>query len=251
MTEGTERLSLGEVEAITKDALVRAGALVDAAIATAWSVRAAERNGERSSGLQRVGRLIEGLRMSAIDGAARPVLNRTLPTLLTVDAAGGLSDYAISSGFETLIEVSRSYGMARLLVTETGDRAAANSWLGRLSERRAIGALMGGPSGSAVSFPNVTQALPLPDTLGETFLRAASGVVPRADPPLDLPFTASVSGALILMALQPMSELPGQSRSFGTSGLSAGDADLVTRRHQADTEGVNVPSELLVSILTA
>ncbi|MEM1272753.1 MAG: Ldh family oxidoreductase [Pseudomonadota bacterium] len=256
MTERTERLSLGEVEAIVRDALMRAGCDAQAASECAKVIRRAERNNARDHGLGRVPRLLEGLHMSAIDGAAQPVLSRALPTSLHVDAAGGFSDFAISIGFETLTEVSRSYGAALMTVSQTGDLPIAGPWLDRLAERHSIAMSVASAGANEIVFPasggRVTvPADGLPHELSLRFLLALTGSRPSAGITSELPFTKASNATVCFIAIQPAADAAAGVPTMEDFELRDEAVERARRQHEADTEGVRVSSDLLVRILTS
>ncbi|MBF9032609.1 Ldh family oxidoreductase, partial [Rhodobacterales bacterium HKCCE2091] len=139
MTGAIERLSLAEIEALSRDVLTRAGASGDAARAAAGAVRMAERNGCRDHGLDRVIGLVEGLRMGAIDGNAAPRPVRDQAGRLRVDAGRGLADAALDAGFAELVEAGAGGGAAVLAVSNAGDRAFPQVWAERLADHGLIG----------------------------------------------------------------------------------------------------------------
>ncbi len=254
MTNETERLSLGEVEALARDALVRAGVRPQAAEATAWAIRASERNGDSGAGLERLPRLLEGLRMASISAAARPVLSRAPAARLSVDADGGLSDAAISIALETMVELVRSYGSALLTVTDTGDLPMSRPWAERLASHGVLAVVLGGDPSSGAAFPNsgeeaAFQAETLTDGFRESVLFSLTGAgritpVKTAEPPLE-----PVGGQLCILGLAVARGSDVQGSALDEVHR-ASNAALAARRHQADTAGVDVSSEVLVRILT-
>lgn len=251
MTERTERLSLGEVQAITRDALMRAGATRPAADATAWAVHHCEKIGARSRGLERVPHLLEGIHMSGIRAAAQPSLNRYPATVLQVDADFGLSDAAMAIGLDTLQEIVRSFGSGVLSVVQTGDTPVVEPWLARLAERQIVGMFTDGTrAGTSLNFCSQdVQGAGRAGICASMLLQAATGQLTPAGVEDRLPFEQPVEGSMCIVAFLPSRDVD-QHRPASHSHVEF-DERQRDRQLQADAKGVDVSSELLLRILTA
>lgn len=84
-------LSLGEVETLAREALLRAGAAPHQAEPVARSIRLAERDGIRSHGLPYLPVYVEHLRCGKVRGDAVPRTTRPRPATVAVDAAHGFA----------------------------------------------------------------------------------------------------------------------------------------------------------------
>lgn len=237
MKDGCEQLSLAEVEALAGDALARSGLDPAAAPPVAWAICAAERQGDRDGGLARLPRLLEGLRTGAIQAGAQPQASAPHATQISVAAGSGLSDVALSVGVEALRAGAHSNGMARLIITGTGDIAHPRPWLAYLAEQHGIASVaLGGAPDGLVSSDDAAQTL-LP-TSAIAPLRAALAepntgwVKPVAN---DYPYLEPVNGSLLILAIAQIPSDPAAS----------------ARQVQADSADVHVPSDLLLRILNA
>lgn len=113
------RLSLAEVEALTRAALLGCGVDPRNEAAVTASVVAAEAEGVHSHGLARLPIYCEHARVGKIDGRARPVLDSPRPGLVRVDAKGGFAHPAIDFGLPALCEAAGAQGIAALAVTNS------------------------------------------------------------------------------------------------------------------------------------
>lgn len=112
-------LSLAQVEALTRRALLGAGVDPRNEGAITASVVAAEAEGIHSHGLARLPTYCEHAKIGKIDGKARPVLDSPLPGLVRVDAKCGFAHPAIDFGLPALCEAAKSQGIAALAVTNS------------------------------------------------------------------------------------------------------------------------------------
>jgi (2R)-3-sulfolactate dehydrogenase (NADP+) len=113
------RLTLAQVETLTRNALRASGVEEPNLTPLVESVVAAEADGIHSHGLARLPTYCEHARCGKIDGRARPVLDRPRPGLVRVDARDGFAHPAIDLGLPELIEAARAQGIAALAVTNS------------------------------------------------------------------------------------------------------------------------------------
>lgn len=112
-------LSLAEVEALTRRALLACGVDPRNETHVTASVVAAEADGVHSHGLARLPTYCEHARVGKIDGKARPVLESPKPGLVRVDAKVGFAHPAIDFGLPALCGSALSQGIAALAVTNS------------------------------------------------------------------------------------------------------------------------------------
>ena len=93
--DGMARITVAEVERAVAAALRRAGCDGEKAVAVAGVVAAAERDGCASHGVFRLGGYLAALRSGKVDGAARPAVSLLAPSVLRIDARGGIFLLAI------------------------------------------------------------------------------------------------------------------------------------------------------------
>ncbi|KPA20754.1 (2R)-3-sulfolactate dehydrogenase (NADP(+)) [Shimia sp. SK013] len=112
----TKTLSLSEIEDLSLRALVAAGTSVENARPLAVATAATEADGISSHGLAYIPIYCEHVQCGKVDGQATPRLQTTAPSVITVDAATGFAHPAIGTGFEALIPLARSQGIAALAI---------------------------------------------------------------------------------------------------------------------------------------
>lgn len=113
------RLTLAEVEDITRRALRSVGVTPRNEAPVTASVVAAEADGVHSHGLARLPTYCEHARIGKIRGDATPSLDRPRPGLVRVDAADGFAHPAIDLGLPALLEAARAQGIAAMAVTNS------------------------------------------------------------------------------------------------------------------------------------
>jgi len=112
-------LSLTDVEALTRAALLACGVDPRNEPAITASVVAAEAEGIHSHGLARLPTYCEHAKVGKIDGKARPVLDSPRPGLVRVDAKCGFAHPAIDFGLPALCEAAKTQGIAALAITNS------------------------------------------------------------------------------------------------------------------------------------
>ncbi len=110
------RLGLAAIEELARNALTQAGARPEAASSLARAIAAAERDGTASHGLAYLGTYCEHLRCGKVDTSAVPKARQVAPGVVNVDAACGFAHPAIDAGFELLVPLARSQGIAVLAI---------------------------------------------------------------------------------------------------------------------------------------
>ena len=112
----TQHLSLEQVEVLTLQALIGAGASSESSSSMAKAVRAAERDGIPSHGLLYVPTYCEHVICGKVDGNANPDVYTTLSSALLVDAKSGFAHPAIEVGFKELIPRVKANGCVGMTV---------------------------------------------------------------------------------------------------------------------------------------
>lgn len=112
----SEVLSVAAIEALAHEKLAAHGAGERAARALARAIAAAERDGLASHGLAYLPTYCEHLDVGKVVGGAEPLLERTAPSVLVVDAGAGFAHPAIDVGFEALTSLAHEQGVATLAV---------------------------------------------------------------------------------------------------------------------------------------
>lgn len=135
-------LSLAEAEALVARALAACGAGPVAAASTAAALVAAEADGQAGHGLSRVPSYAAQLRAGKADGAAVPVLTRTRPAAVRVDAAGGLAYPALDLAVEALAPLAREAGLAAAGLFASHHIGQAGRTVERLADQGLVGLIV-------------------------------------------------------------------------------------------------------------
>jgi delta1-piperideine-2-carboxylate reductase len=119
-----ETLSVAAIHDLVTKVLLKNGCDDANAGAIADTVGSAERDGALSHGLFRVPGYVKSLRSGAVDGKARPTVERIAPSVLRVDGKMGYAPLAISTGRPQLIALAREQGIAAEALVRTHHFAA-------------------------------------------------------------------------------------------------------------------------------
>jgi len=106
------RLDVRQVHALITGALVRSRTSEPNATSVADALVEAELAGQGGHGLRRVAAYAAQAKAGKVDGFAVPVLEKTRPSVLAVDAANGFAFPALDLAFQPLGECARSQGIA-------------------------------------------------------------------------------------------------------------------------------------------
>ena len=115
----TKTLSLTEIEDLAFRALTHVGTSEQNARPLAVATAATEADGVASHGLAYIPIYCEHVTCGKVDGAATPRLDTPRPGVITVDAGTGFAHAAIDAGFEALIPLARSQGIAALAISNS------------------------------------------------------------------------------------------------------------------------------------
>ncbi|MGR3837230.1 MAG: Ldh family oxidoreductase [Cognatishimia sp.] len=115
----TKTLSLTEIEDLAFRALTHVGTSEQNARPLAVATAATEADGVASHGLAYIPIYCEHVTCGKVDGGATPRLDTPRPGVITVDAGTGFAHAAIDKGFEALIPLARSQGIAALAISNS------------------------------------------------------------------------------------------------------------------------------------
>lgn len=132
-------LTLDQVEALARETLSRAGATAEQSASVARSTRLAERDGIRSHGLMYVPIYAEHLRCGKVLGDADPVVTRSRPGAILVDAAHGFAHAAIDAGWPEFEAAVRAQGVAAMAVSRSYNCGVLGHHAERLAEAGLVG----------------------------------------------------------------------------------------------------------------
>lgn len=133
------RMSLEEVHAAAKAAMLGQGFAENHASAIANTVTAAERDECRHHGLFRLPFYVNGLRSGQASPDIEPVLTELSPSVIKVDAGYAFSPLALETGDAPLAERAKEFGIAALAVTNALNVAALWPEVERLAVRGLVG----------------------------------------------------------------------------------------------------------------
>jgi (2R)-3-sulfolactate dehydrogenase (NADP+) len=131
--------SLDQIEDLAFQALQSAGAASHQAASVARSTRLAERDGIRSHGLMYVPIYAEHLRCGKVLGSANPVVSRSRPAAVQVDAAHGFAHAAIDAGWPEFDAAVRAQGVAAMAVSRSYNCGVLGHHAERLAESGLVG----------------------------------------------------------------------------------------------------------------
>lgn len=109
------KIAIAELQSLIEQALVRHGVTKANAPLVAATIVAAERDGSRSHGLQRLPGYLSSLKSGWVDGKAEPVIEEAAPSLLKVDAVNGFAQVALARAaapLRTMVERQGTASMA-------------------------------------------------------------------------------------------------------------------------------------------
>ena len=118
------KISIAELQSLVEQALASHGVAPARAPLLAATIVAAERDGSRSHGLQRLAGYVSSLLCGWVDGAAEPVVHEVGPGLLKVDARNGFAQVALAEAAPRLRAMAARQGSATL-TTANGHHFAA------------------------------------------------------------------------------------------------------------------------------
>ncbi|RVT96803.1 Ldh family oxidoreductase [Rhodovarius crocodyli] len=135
----TVTLSVDEVHALAKAALLQQGFADNHATAIANTVTMAERDECRHHGLFRMPFYMNGLWSGQASPSIEPVLTRLAPSVIRVDAGYSFSPLALEAGDAPLAELAQEHGIAALSVVNALNVAALWPEVERLAQRGLVG----------------------------------------------------------------------------------------------------------------
>lgn len=110
------RLSVRELEDLSRDILLRHGFNIDHAQAITDTVVAGQRDECHSHGLYRLLGIVETLKAGKVSPDATPNVVDQAPSIIKVDACGGFSQLAFEAGLPILVQKTRDTGIAALAI---------------------------------------------------------------------------------------------------------------------------------------
>jgi delta1-piperideine-2-carboxylate reductase len=118
------KIAIAELQSLVEEVLVRYRVAPERAPLLATTIVAAERDGSRSHGLQRLAGYVSSLLSGWVDGAAVPIVHETGAGLLKVDARNGFAQVALAEAAPRLRAIAAQHGSA-IMTTANGHHFAA------------------------------------------------------------------------------------------------------------------------------
>lgn len=118
------KVAVSDLQSLVERVLVRHGVAAAQAPLLAATIVAAERDGSRSHGLQRLAGYVSSLLCGWVDGAAEPVVHEAGLGLLKVDARNGFAQVALAEAVPRLRDMAARQGSA-IMTTANGHHFAA------------------------------------------------------------------------------------------------------------------------------
>jgi (2R)-3-sulfolactate dehydrogenase (NADP+) len=236
--------TLDEIEALTYDALTRAGAADHQARPVARSIRRAEADDMRPVGLGFLPIYLGHLRSGRVDGEAQPEMSLPRAAVVTVDARHGFAHPAFEAGLEALVDAALRCGMATLAIT----RSYSIGVLGHPAEDIAARGLVALAASNAP--PNMTAWGGKRKIFGTNPIAFA---VPRDGAPPLLVDQASTMVTRVALVAAATAERPiPESWAFDAEGRPTTDAKVALQGSMAPAGGVKGANiALLVELLAA
>ena len=118
------RVTVAELQALLEKVFVQHGVSSANAGIVAATIVAAERDGSRSHGLQRLAGYLSSLKSGWVDGKAEPVVKEAAPGLLQVDACNGFAQIALAKASGRLRAMAERQGTAAMATANSHHFAA-------------------------------------------------------------------------------------------------------------------------------
>jgi (2R)-3-sulfolactate dehydrogenase (NADP+) len=134
-------LSLADATSFVADAFTARGATSDVAHSVARALVAAEADGLKGHGLQRVPTYLGMMKSGKARGDAVPSLARPKPGLLMIDAADGFAYPAVDLALAELPAVTREQGIAAAAISRSNHCGAAGHHVEKLAEQGLVALL--------------------------------------------------------------------------------------------------------------
>jgi delta1-piperideine-2-carboxylate reductase len=118
------KIAIAELQSLVEEVLVRYRVAPERAPLLATTIVAAERDGSRSHGLQRLAGYVSSLISGWVDGAAVPIVHEAGAGLLKVDARNGFAQVALAEAAPRLRAMAAQHGSA-IMTTANSHHFAA------------------------------------------------------------------------------------------------------------------------------
>ena len=135
----TEEISLKEIYDLAFEVFTKNGCNKNNAIALSKTVHDAERDGSLSHGLFRIPGYIASLKSGKVKGDAEPKIDKSLPSIISIDGNFGFTPYSLEKGLPILSDAAEKLGIAIMKITNTFHFAALWPETEFLANRNLVG----------------------------------------------------------------------------------------------------------------
>jgi (2R)-3-sulfolactate dehydrogenase (NADP+) len=144
-------VSLDQIETTSTTALIKHGAAPWVAKEVAKAIRKAEATGNLICGLYYLESYCQQLTSGRVNGIAEPIVSKSKPATVKVDAQLGFAQPAFAHGLSTAVETAREMGTATLAICHSHTCTALGYFTEQIAEAGLIG--IGFTNASAVVSP--------------------------------------------------------------------------------------------------
>ena len=135
----TTALTLEEIEQLAKATMLANGCDEANAAAIADTVTRAERDGSASHGLFRLPGYVKSIKSGKVNGSASPVIEQTLPAIVSVDGDHGYAPYSLACALPVLAKSAHQTGIAAMRLYNSFHFAALWPEVEYLAEQNLVG----------------------------------------------------------------------------------------------------------------
>ncbi len=139
MSDGSERIRIDDAIALVADALMASGVRETAALSCATALVSAEAEGQVGHGFSRLADYTAQVRTGKVNGMAEPVVTRTAPGTIEVDACHGFAYPALDAAIAAGIEAAREVGVATMAISRSHHCGAMSLQVDRIAQAGLLG----------------------------------------------------------------------------------------------------------------
>ncbi|MEJ6392634.1 Ldh family oxidoreductase [Gymnodinialimonas sp. 2305UL16-5] len=227
----------GDLDALARDCLVRAGVPADVADIVARDVALNELDGASEGGFLGLLRDIRLLRYGRLRPQATPRIEVAAPSVLRVDAEHGFAAAALAQAVPQLIDLARGQGMAVIHLRNASEPGPMAHAMASLAEANMAGVALRAEGAAHVIRPRADRAAILGPTDAED---ALASLLQLAPPAADTPLGGPVAYSGWIAAMDP--------NVTDVGNLLAG---MPPAPPVAARQPVALPSDLLAQIVNA
>ncbi len=142
MSDDKERISIEEAAGLVRDALLAVGVNQTAAQSCATALVSAEAEGQVGHGFSRLADYTAQVKTGKVNGAAVPIVKRTAPGRLEIDALNGFAYPALDAAIEAGIAAARETGVATMAISRSHHCGAMSLQVDNIAQAGLIGIMV-------------------------------------------------------------------------------------------------------------